>query len=105
MFAISTTALTNKHGYVVGITQFREGSCHDITVFGENMPDFGKWLDRMQDNETLKEKRIQVVGDSIHQGLKKYFAGVDERVPYRKPKIRNSQRRKRHTIRPILKEE
>lgn len=42
MFTISTTALTNKKGYVVGIIDSREGICYDVTVFRENMPDFDK---------------------------------------------------------------
>lgn len=59
----------------------------------------------MQYNEIPKEKRIQVVGNSIHQGLKKYFAGVDERVPYRKPKNKELSKTKKVYNGPILKEE
>ena len=95
MFAISTTALINKHGYVVGITDSREGSCHDIRIFRENMPDFGTWLDKMQDSGTPKAERIQIIGDSGYQGLSKYFAGTDERVPYKKPKNKELSKTKR----------
>ena len=63
MFAISTTAIINKKGYVVGITQSKEGSCHDMRIFRENVPDFGRWLNKIQDGKTSKE-RIQIVEDS-----------------------------------------
>ena len=59
------------------------------------MPDFGRWLNKMQYGETPKAERIQVVGDSGYQGLSRYFAGIDERVPYKKPKNKELSKTKR----------
>ncbi|MYH04108.1 MAG: transposase family protein [Cenarchaeum sp. SB0669_bin_11] len=49
----------------------------------------------MQDIETPREERIQVVGDSGYRGLSKYFADTDERVPYKKPKNKELSKTKK----------
>ena len=37
----------------------------------------------------------QVVGDNGYQGLSKYFAGIDEKTPYKKPKNKELSKTKR----------
>ena len=62
MFAISTTAIINKKGYVVGITDSREGSCHDMTIFRENIPDFGVWLKKCRAVTPPKRNEFKLLG-------------------------------------------
>lgn len=87
MFAISTGIFVNKYNYIIGITDSREGSCHDINVLTRGLPDFGEWLERMISGEKIpKSRRIRLLADGGYAGLKDYLLGVTAKIPHKKPK-------------------
>ena len=86
-FAISTAMLINKDRYIVGISDSREGSCHDLKVLTEGLPDFGKWLDYMTgDKDVPDTHRIRLNADGGYIGIEQYLAGITAKLPYKKPK-------------------
>ena len=48
MFAINTAMMINRQNYIIGISDSREGSCHDLTVLTQGLPDFWQ-MDRSHD--------------------------------------------------------
>ncbi len=79
--------MINKYRHIIGISDSREGSCHDLKVLTEGMPDFGKWADRMISGERIpKAHRIRLNADSGYMGIQNYFLGITAKPPHKKPK-------------------
>ena len=87
MFAINTAMMINRQNYIIGISDSREGSCHDLTVLTQGLPDFGKWTDRMINGKRIpSDHRIRLNLDWGYMGIQDYLLGVTAKVPHKKPK-------------------
>ena len=86
-FAISTAMLINKKNYIVGISDSREGSCHDLSVLTQGLPNFGRWTDRMIDGSSMPdEHRIHLKADGGYAGIRNCLPGICCRLPHKKPR-------------------
>ena len=87
MFATNTAMMINKQNYIIGISDSREGSCHDLTVLTQGLPDFGKWTDRMINGKRIpSDHRIRLNLDGGYVGIQNYLLGVNAKIPHKKPK-------------------
>ncbi len=87
MFAINTAMMINKQNYILAISDSREGSCHDLTVLNQGLPDFGKWTDRMVTGKRIpSDSRIRLNLDRGYTGIQNYLRGVTAKIPHKKPK-------------------
>ncbi len=87
MFAINTAMMINKQNYILAISDSREGSCHDLTVLNQGLPEFGKWTDRMMTGKRIpSDSRIRLNLDRGYTGIQNYLRGVTAKIPHKKPK-------------------
>ena len=87
MFAINTAMMINKQNYILAISDSREGSCHDLTVLNQGLPEFGKWTDRMVTGKRIpSDSRIRLNLDRGYTGIQNYLRGVNAKIPHKKPK-------------------
>ena len=87
MFATNTAMMINKQNYIIGISDSREGSCHDLTVLTQGLPDFGKWTDRMINGKRIpSDHRIRLNLDGGYVEIQNYLLGVNAKIPHKKPK-------------------
>ena len=85
-FTLNTTVCINENGVIVAISRSTVGSVHDITLLRESPPPFGKWWDRMCDENTPEEDRIHTLTDRGYKGIAKDLPGTNTLQPHKKTK-------------------
>ena len=85
-FTLNTTVCINENGVIVAISGSTVGSVHDITLLRESPPPFGKWWDRMCDENTPEEDRIHTLTDRGYKGIAKDLPGTNTLQPHKKTK-------------------
>ena len=85
-FTLNTTVCINENGVIVAISRSTVGSTHDITLLRESPPPFGKWWDRMCDEDTPEEDRVHTLTDRGYKGIAKDLPGTNTLQPHKKTK-------------------
>ena len=85
-FTLNTTVCINENGVIVAISGSTVGSVHDITLLRESPLPFGKWWDRMCDENTPEEDRIHTLTDRGYKGIAKDLPGTNTLQPHKKTK-------------------
>ena len=67
------TVTSAKNNIILGIGRIAVGKTHDITLFREDPLPFGRWYERMCDEDTPKDERFTVYMDLGCHGIKKIF--------------------------------
>ena len=87
MFAINTAMMINKQKHIITTSNSREGSCYDLTVLNQGLPEFGKWTDRMIAGKRIpSDSRIRLNLDRGYTRIQNYLRGVNTKIPHKKPK-------------------
>ena len=104
MFAINTAMMINKQNYILAISDSREGSCHDLTVLNQGLPEFGKWTDRMVTGKRIpSDSRIRLNLDRGYTGIQNYLRGVTAKIRTKNPRAKSLPPPKRHKTRHTTK--
>ena len=84
MHSLSTTFVANKNREILAISYPQPGRQHDSTNFKEMEMPWGKWADKMEDENTPPEERFTMFGDGAYIGDDKRV-GLDWETPNKKP--------------------
>ena len=75
-----------KNNIILGVGRTVVGKTHDIALLREDPLPFGRWYERMCNEDTPKDERFTVYMDLGYHGIKKDLLGADVILPHKKPK-------------------
>ena len=84
--AYNTGAYATSDGGILGISDTKPGSTHDITELRESVGDMGVIGESMRDPDTPADERLELLGDGGYQGVAKDCPGTNVTAPTKKPR-------------------
>ena len=100
-FTLNTTVCINENGVIVAISGSTVGSVHDITLLRESPLPFGRWWDRMCDEDTPKRTGSTPLLTAATRESQRICPAQTPCSRTRRPRTTSAlQRRKRSTTTP-----
>ncbi len=84
-FTVNTMIITNKKGFILGISKSVKGSTHDLTLLRNDPPKFFEAL-KMYDSKTPNDEKVTVGVDRGYQRIVDDMPGARIKIPHKKPK-------------------
>ena len=81
----NTGVYATSDGGILGISDTKPGSAHDITELRESVGDMGVIGESMRDPDTPAGERLELLGDGGYRGVAKDCPGANVTAPTKKP--------------------
>ena len=92
-FTNNTNIYINADGVIIGMSKSFVGSTGDIMLLREDPMPFGRWYEKMCNEDTPKDERFAVYMDLEYHGIKKDLLGADIILPHKKPKKSSEEKK------------